>query len=139
MAQRDDCIFCKISAGTAPAVKIFEDEHTLAFMDIFPASKGHSLVISKAHYENLLEITPALLSAVALASQRLAQAIHSALEPDGMRVTQFNGAAAGQTVFHYHVHVRPIYQGQDARSHGHSQADPKELETIAAQIRAALH
>jgi histidine triad (HIT) family protein len=110
----------------------------MAFMDISPAADGHTLVVSREHFENILEIDAATLTAVTLATQRLAQAIYRALNPDGMRISQFNGTAAGQTVFHYHAHLVPIRLGQRVGSHGRGPADPDQLEQIAAAIRAAL-
>lgn len=107
-------------------------------MDVRPASPGHTLVISKTHTPNLLEIAEADLLAVTLAVQRVAQAIQKALAPDGMRVSQFNGAAAGQTVFHYHVHIIPTQEGQRVGAHGRDQVDAQQLEVLAAQIRAVL-
>ncbi|MCP5425945.1 MAG: HIT family protein [Gammaproteobacteria bacterium] len=138
MIQSDNCIFCKIVSGAIPAIKVYEDEQTLAFMDINPASDGHSLIISKDHYENLLEIEEGALTAVMLTTQRLARAIKKALKPDGMRVSQFNGAAAGQTVFHYHAHIVPYHQGDKLGSHGRGPGDPEVIKQIAAQIRDAL-
>lgn len=138
MSESSDCIFCKIARGEIPSVKVYEDEHTLTFMDVRPASPGHALVISKAHAANLLEIAEADLQAVTLTVQYVARAIQKALAPDGMRISQFNGAAAGQTVFHYHVHIIPMQEGQRTGSHGRNPADPEQLESLAAQIRAAL-
>ncbi|MCC5812771.1 MAG: HIT family protein [Ectothiorhodospiraceae bacterium] len=133
-----DCIFCKIVAGEIPAAIIFETDEVIAFMDAFPSSKGHALVIPRAHHPDVFEMPPSLLAICAQASQRLALASRKALQPDGMTVTQFNGAAAGQTVFHYHQHVTPRWEGQPRRSHGEHMADPEELKAIAAEIRAAL-
>ncbi|MCB1776743.1 MAG: HIT family protein [Candidatus Competibacteraceae bacterium] len=138
MSESSDCIFCKIARGEIPSVKVYEDEHTLTFMDVRPASPGHALVISKAHAANLLEMTEVDLQAVTLTVQRVARAVQKALAPDGIRISQFNGAAAGQTVFHYHVHVIPVQEGQHTGSHGRSSADPQQLALLAAQIRAAL-
>ena len=95
MKTKADCIFCKIVAGTAPSAKVYEDDHTLAFMDLMPVSRGHTLVIPKSHSENLFEIEAPLLAAVADTSHRLAPAIRQAFEPDGLRIFQLNGAAAG--------------------------------------------
>jgi histidine triad (HIT) family protein len=134
----NNCIFCRIVSGQAPAIKIYENEHILGFMDIYPASAGHALLISKQHYTDLMDIEPAALVAVAAGSQRVAHAIDQALQPDGFRITQFNRSAAGQTVFHYHVHVRPVYTGQDRASHGHGPGDAAEIERIAEKIRAML-
>ncbi len=132
------CIFCKIIRGEIPAVKVHEDALTLTFMDVRPASPGHTLVISKAHAPNLLEIAEADLLAVAATVQRVARAVQKALNPDGIRIGQFNGAAAGQTVLHYHVHIVPMQAGQKAGAHGREPADPEQLKALAAQIRAAL-
>ena len=132
------CLFCKIVRGEIPAVRVYEDDHTLAFMDVFPASEGHTLVIAKAHAPNLLEIAePDLLAAMAT-TQRVTRAVNQALAPDGFRINQFNGAAAGQSVLHYHVHIVPIREGQRAGAHGRDKADPAALEVVAARIRQAL-
>jgi histidine triad (HIT) family protein len=133
-----NCIFCKIVRGEAPAVRVYEDNQTVAFMDINPASEGHTLVVSRAHFENLLDIDTPTLTAVTLTSQRVARALDQVLQPDGMRVSQFNGAAAGQTVFHYHVHLIPMRQGQRVGAHGRSPAEPRALTAMAERIRSAL-
>ena len=138
MSESAQCIFCKIVRGEIPAVKVHEDERTLTFMDIQPASSGHALVIAKAHAPNLLEITEPDLVAVAVTVQRIARAVYKALTPDGMRIGQFNGAAAGQTVPHYHVHIVPMQEGQRAGAHGRTLAKTEELKALAAQIREAL-
>jgi histidine triad (HIT) family protein len=136
----DNNIFAKIIRGEIPAVKVYEDEAVLAFMDVFPQSKGHCLVISKtAKARNLLEIDGQALGDVMVTVQRLAKAVTTALNPDGVVITQFNGAPAGQTVFHLHVHIIPRYEGVALAGHGHgNMADMAELKTLAAQIAAAL-
>lgn len=136
----DNNIFAKIIRGEIPAVKVYEDNAVLAFMDVFPQSKGHCLVISKtAKARNLLEIDPQALVAVMETVQRLAKAVTAALNPDGVVITQFNGAPAGQTVFHLHFHIIPRYEGVALAGHGHgNMADMAELKTLAAQISAAL-
>lgn len=133
-----DCIFCRIATGHAPAEIVHEDDATVAFLDIRPSSPGHTLVICRAHHDNLYDVSAEALAAVAATSQRLARAIHGALQPDGLRVAQFNGAAAGQTVFHYHVHLVPVNQGQGRGIHGREAADPTALKDVGARIRAAL-
>ncbi|QQS54007.1 MAG: HIT family protein [Candidatus Competibacteraceae bacterium] len=138
MNPSESCIFCKIIRGVIPAIKVCEDEHTLTFMDIQPASPGHALVISKTHAANLLEIAESDLLAVTRTTQRIARAVHKALAPDGLRISQFNGAAAGQTVPHYHVHIVPMREGQRAGAHGRAPGDPGELKALAARIREAL-
>ena len=138
MSESASCIFCKIIRGEIPAVTIHEDAQTLTFMDVRPASPGHTLVISRAHTPNLLEIAEIDLLAVASTVQRVARAVQKALSPDGIRIGQFNGAAAGQTVLHYHVHIVPMREGQKAGAHGREPANSEQLKALAAQIRAAL-
>lgn len=138
MSDADSCVFCQIVRGALPATQVYEDERTLAFMDIQPVSPGHTLVISKAHAANLLELAEPDLLAVAATTQRIARAITQALAPDGLRIAQLNGAAAGQTVFHYHVHLIPAREGQRLTTHGRERAKPQELAALAAQIQAAL-
>ena len=132
------CIFCKIVRGEIPAFKVHEDAQTLTFMDVRPASPGHTLVIAKAHAPTLLDVAEPDLLAVAVTVQRVARAVNAALAPDGFRISQFNGAAAGQTVPHYHVHIVPMQAGQKAGAHGREPGNPQQLKALAAQIRAAL-
>lgn len=135
----DANIFAKIVRGEIPSARIFEDDDVLAFMDAFPQSKGHCLVISKtSEARNLLEVEADVLVKVMAAVQRLTRAARKALNPDGVVVTQFNGAPAGQTIFHLHVHVIPRFEGEALGRHGGGMADPAELQALAAQIRAAL-
>jgi histidine triad (HIT) family protein len=138
MTEATDCVFCKIVQGKIPSVKVAEDAQTLIFMDIQPASPGHTLVIPKTHAANLMEITEADLFAVTKTVQRVARAIRSALAPDGIRIVQTNGAAAGQTVLHYHVHLIPMQEGQRIGTHGRAPANSEELKALAERIRDAL-
>jgi len=138
MHAKPDCIFCRIVAGRAPAAKVYEDEHALAFLDLFPVAEGHLLVIPKAHYESLFESDEVTLPAVHLAARRVALAMRRALRPDGLMVYQLNGAAAGQTVFHYHAHLVPRTAGSELSLHGRKKADAAELDATAARIAAAL-
>lgn len=135
-----DNIFAKIIRGEIPSVKVFEDEKVLAFMDVFPQSRGHALVISKvSQARNLLEVEPDVLADLIAATQRLAKATATALKPDGVVVTQFNGAPAGQTIFHLHFHVIPRYEGEALGRHGEGgMADVGELKALADKISAAL-
>lgn len=134
-----DNIFAKIVRGEIPSVKVFEDDEVLAFMDAFPQSKGHLLVISKtSKARNVLEAEPKTLGRLIGAVQKAARAVTAALEPDGVVVTQFNGAPAGQTVFHLHFHVIPRYEGETLGRHGGGMADIEELKALAAKISAAL-
>ena len=105
-----DCIFCKIVAGELPAQRVHEDEHTIAFMDINPGTRGHTLVIPRRHVRNLLEIEPEDLSATVLTAQKIAQRISDRLGADGVNLINSCGAAAWQTVFHFHIHVIPRYR-----------------------------
>jgi histidine triad (HIT) family protein len=133
-------IFAKIIRGEMPAIKVYEDAQVLAFLDVFPQSPGHCLVISKtAQARNLFDIAPSDLTAITLAVQKVAKAVRDALKPDGVVITQFNGAPAGQTVFHLHVHIIPRYDGIALAGHGHGQmADMNELKATASKIAAAL-
>jgi histidine triad (HIT) family protein len=132
------CIFCRIVAKQAPAHVVFEDATTLAFMDIFPVADGHVLVIPKAHAGNLLETPPADLAAVISRSRQIARAIREVLAPDGIGVFQLNGAAAGQTVFHYHMHLIPRKQGDSLQVHSRTPGDPVRLADVAARLARAL-
>ncbi len=136
----DGNIFAKIIAGELPCVKVWEDEKTLCFMDIFPQSEGHCLVIPKtAKATNLLAADAETLAETILATQKIAAAVVASLKPDGVRIAQFNGAPAGQTVFHLHFHVVPAYEGANERPHASgAQADPQALAAIAEKIKAAL-
>lgn len=138
MSAKPDCIFCAIVAGRAPAARIAESAHALAFLDLFPAAEGHALVIPKVHYENLFESDEETLPDVHLLARRVALAMRRALAPDGMMVFQLNGAAAGQTVFHYHAHLLPRTAGSELRIHGRKKADESRLSELAARIAAAL-
>ena len=134
------CIFCAIASGAAPARIVHDDERTLAFMDLFPITRGHALVIPKAHSESLLDADPDDAAAVMRTAQRVAQAAMAAYEPDELNLLQTNGAAAMQTVFHLHVHVLPRYVGDGfhvelARHTG----EDAELDETAALLRQALH
>ena len=131
-------IFAKILRGEIPAHKVYEDELALVMMDIFPQSRGHVLVIPKAQSRNLLDADPASLSAVIPLVQKIAKAVKQATGADGIRVAQFNEAPAGQTVFHLHFHIIPVYEGMALGAHGGGKADDAELAALAKDIAAAL-
>jgi histidine triad (HIT) family protein len=133
-----DCIFCEIEASRAPAHRVCEDERTLVFMDKFPVADGHTLIIPRRHATNIFETEEEDLRAVVSQSLRVAHAIREVLAPDGLSVFQLNGAAAGQTVFHYHMHLIPRMQGDSLRIHGRRPGDANRLEEIAAQLGRAL-
>lgn len=133
-----DNIFGKIIRGEIPAHKVYEDEQVLAMMDLFPQSRGHLLVIPKAPSRNMLDADPATLSAAIPTVQRLARAVQKALRPDGIRMVQFNEAPAGQSVFHLHFHLIPVYEGIPIGRHGEGKADDAELAEQAKAIAAEL-
>ena len=139
-AYDPDNIFAKILRGEIPSVKVWEDDRILAFMDVFPQSEGHVLVISKTSTaQNLLEIAPDDLAAVTAAVQRTARAVNKALSPEGFSIMQFNGEAGGQTVFHLHFHIIPRWSDRPMKGHGHApMADTDALKALAAKIAAAL-
>ena len=135
-----DNIFAKILRGEIPAVRVWEDDHVLAFMDVFPQSEGHVLIISKTSTaQTLLEIEPDALARVTAAVQRTARAVEKALQPDGFKIMQFNGEAGGQTVFHLHFHIIPRWSDRPMKGHGHApMADAAVLRALADRIAAAL-
>ena len=129
-------IFARIVRGEAPAAKVFEDADTLAFMDVFPQGRGHVLVIHKrSAARNLMDVEPEALNAVIATTQRVARAVRAAFKPYGVFVAQFNGAAAGQTIFHLHFHVIPRWDGAPLGRHaGGKMADIGELKIQAEAI-----
>ncbi len=133
-------IFAKILRGEAPSARVFEDDHVLSFMDVFPQARGHTLVIPKHSVaRNLLDEEPQVLAGVILGVQRVTRAVRAALNPDGIVVTQFNGATAGQTVYHLHFHIIPRWDGVALGRHGAGgMADPAELTALAQQIAAKI-
>ena len=135
-----DNIFARILRGDMPSAKVWEDEHVLAFMDVFPQSEGHVLIIAKASQaRNLLDVEPEVLARLTAALQRTARAVEKALRPDGLSVMQFNGAAGGQTVFHLHFHIVPRWEDRTMKGHGHApMADAAVLKALAERIAAEL-
>lgn len=133
------CVFCRIVAREIPATVVHEDEHTLAFMDLGQVNPGHVLVAVKAHAENLYALTDGQAGAVLCSAARVARAIRDAFGPQGLSVYQANGKAAGQTVFHYHVHLVPRYEGDGMALTWPVKNPPREqLEEAAAKIRASM-
>ena len=133
-----DNIFAQILRGDMPCVKVFEDAHTLSIMDVFPQASGHVLVVPKEPVINMLEMSDEALQASIKTVKKIANAVKKALTPDGIIITQFNGAPAGQTIFHVHFHIIPRTDGDVLGAHGGGMADMKVLEEQATQIRAAL-
>ncbi|HWA01874.1 MAG TPA: HIT family protein [Caulobacterales bacterium] len=136
----EDNLFAKILRGEIPAVKVLEDDVALAFMDLFPQAKGHTLIVPKdVKARNFLDLPRERVGPFMERVQRVAIAVERALKPDGVVVTQFSGAPAGQTIFHVHFHVIPRYDGVPLAGHGHSKrADVAELDQVAREIAAAL-
>lgn len=137
MSDRDpDCLFCKIAAGEIPATLVREDERTIAFMDINPATRGHALVVPRRHVANLLEIDAEDLAAVTAAAQRLARGVVRRLDADGVNLLNCCGAPAWQTVFHFHIHVIPRYEGDPLRLPWHpTPGDAAEIAAAAEALR----
>ena len=133
-----DNVFARILRGELPAAKVYEDAQVLSFMDAMPQSDGHTLVIPKIQARNLFDIAPAALAELIKATQYVAKGVQLALQPDGMRLIQFNEAAAGQTVFHIHFHIVPCYAGKEIHGHSRDWADKALLAQQAEKIRAAL-
>ena len=138
MGYDSDNIFAKILRGEAPCHKLHEDGESLAFLNIMPESKGHTLVIPKYPAVDIFELDDAPLEAMARTAKRMALALREAFKPDGMFVYQLNGEAAGQSVFHIHTHVVPRYQGVALRSHEAGMEADEVLREQAELIRTAL-
>ncbi|HEY5431237.1 MAG TPA: HIT domain-containing protein [Solirubrobacteraceae bacterium] len=137
MSDRDpDCLFCRIIAGELPSQRVDEDERTVAFMDVNPATRGHALVVPRRHAANLLEIAADDLAATATAAQRLARRAVERLDADGVNLINSCGAAAWQTVFHFHIHVIPRYADDPLKlPWTPAPADPEELAATAGALR----
>ena len=131
-----ECIFCKIVAGDLPSQKIDEDERTVAFMDISPATRGHLLVVPREHARNVLEVSPEDLSATMATARRMAQRVSERLGSAGVNLLNCCGSAAWQTVFHFHVHVIPRYEDDPLRLPWiPAEGDPAEIESAARELR----
>ncbi len=131
-------IFAKILRGEIPCHKVYEDEATIAFMDVMPQADGHTLVVPKAASRNLLDADPETFDSLMRAVQKVAAAAKAAFAAEGILIKQFNEPAAGQTVFHLHVHILPRHAGVELRPHTGKMADPALLARHAEMIRAAL-
>lgn len=132
-------IFARILRGEMPSVKVYEDEHILSFLDVFPQSEGHTLVVPKTAARNFLDFPAEELGVYMSHVQNITKAVEEALKPDGIRIMQFNGSDAGQTVFHLHFHILPMWQGKRLGAHaGGDPAATEVLEPVAEKIRGAL-
>jgi len=135
----EDCIFCRIAGGEIPSSTIYEDDDFRVILDLSPATKGHALILPKEHYRDLCELDTEIAAKVLPLAGKLGQAMKRALGCDGFNVVQNNGAQAGQTVFHFHVHMIPRYQGEDRIvSWTPGESDQEELRQTAANIQAEL-
>ena len=130
----DECIFCQIIAEKAPCYAVHETRYTKTFLDIFPAAPGHCLIVTKDHYRDIFEATPEAIGMVGHVSTLIAHTVRDELKCDGVGVFQLNGAAAGQTVFHYHMHVIPRHAGEELTIHSRVPGAPGELEAMAARL-----
>ncbi len=139
MPYDEDNIFAKILRGELPAFTVYETDHCLAFLDVMPQSNGHTLVLPKQPAENLFELSDESATHLIVAVKAIADAIHRVFAPDGIRLMQLNGEAAGQTVFHMHMHIMPCYENTAPVAHARTMADSAMLEEQAARIRAALN
>ncbi|MFC5508412.1 MULTISPECIES: HIT family protein [Hyphomicrobiales] len=137
-AYDTDNVFARILRGELPSHTVYEDEATVAIMDIMPRADGHVLVLPKAACRNVLDAPSEALQAVALTTQRMARAVKAAFAADGVTIQQFNEAAGGQVVFHLHVHVMPRHDGVALRPHTGAMADAEVLKANAEKIRSAL-
>ncbi|MDK9722840.1 MAG: HIT family protein [Rhodospirillales bacterium] len=134
-----DCIFCKIVGGEIPCFKVYEDQHTLAFMDINPVNPGHCLVVPKSHYPNLFETDDQELARTMATVRKVARAVQKALNPYGMNLLQANGPGAAQSVFHLHIHIIPRERDDDLRMNwGLKSGNKEEIAAIAEKIKEAL-
>ncbi len=132
-------IFAQIIRGDAPCYRLYEDDDVLAFLDLFPQSFGHALVIPKRSAAcNILDVDSEALCKVMAVVQKLTRVIVDELQPDGVQIAQFNGAPAGQTVFHIHVHIVPRYAGEGLGVHAAGKAEPAELEKLQARLVEAI-
>ena len=135
MAADPDCIFCKIVAGELPATVVESDEHTLSFMDLSPATRGHVLVIPREHHQDLWTIDPEALTACARQAQRIAQRQRDVLGADGVNLVNSCAAPAWQTVFHFHIHVIPRYEGDPLRLPWTPEpGDPDEIRAAGEEL-----
>jgi histidine triad (HIT) family protein len=135
----ENCIFCKIVSKEAPASLVYEDDKVLAFMDIRPVNVGHTLVIPKQHYVDIYDAPAEIIAAVYKVTKKLSFVVKSVTNADGISIVQQNGKAAGQDIFHLHVHVIPRFEGQkNLRFSELSLANRESLEEVAEKIRAKL-
>lgn len=133
--MKDHCIFCKIAGGEIPSSTIYEDADFRVIMDLNPASKGHCLILPKEHCADIYEMSEETASKLFVLAAKVAKALKKTLNPDGLNVVQNNGEIAGQTVFHFHLHLIPRYEGDDVKvGWTPHESDPEVLKELSAQI-----
>jgi len=138
MAYDPNNVFAKILRGEIPAIKVYEDAKTLAFMDVMPQSDGHTLVIPKEPAEDIFALSPEGAAALIATTQKVAKAVKKGLNAPGIQITQLNGPTAGQSVFHVHFHIMPRSAGADFRLHARDMENFDKLKAFAEKIKAAL-
>lgn len=134
----ENCIFCKIANGEIPAATLYEDENFRVILDLGPASKGHALILPKSHAANIYEMPDELAGKAMILAKKMAGALTKALNCDGFNIVQNNGECAGQTVFHFHMHLIPRYLNdgnQDKLTWNHAEFTSEEIEEIATELR----
>lgn len=139
MSASRDCIFCKIIAGEIPSFRLYDDDATFAFMDINPANDGHALVVPKDHAKDVYAISDDSIAHTVITAKKIAGAVEKALSPGGVNLVQCNGPAAGQSVFHFHMHVLPRREGDDLKLNwGLQPGDMDVIGKLAEKIKANL-
>ena len=139
MTADADCLFCKIIAGEIPCFKLYENDETLAFMDINPANEGHALVIPKEHSRDVYTVSDTAITATVKTAKKIAAAVDKTLNPDGLNLLQCNGPAAAQSVFHFHMHVLPRREGDELKLNwGLKPGDMDAIGALAERIRGNL-
>ena len=139
----DDCVFCKIVSREIDSAKVFENENVLVFLDANPVTKGHSLVIPKQHFENIFDIEENMLQKIMVVAKHISVKIKNSLSADGIRISQSNGTAAGQAIFHFHLHIIPRYKNDgismNETTNAHPpKADVEKLKSIAEEIKSKI-
>lgn len=132
----DECVFCQIIADQETSYPVYETRSTRTFLDVFPGAPGHCLIVTKDHYRDIFEAPPEDIALIGHVSTLIAHTLKQELDCDAVAIFQLNGAAAGQTVFHYHMHVVPRNHGQELQLHSRESADPAELQAMADRLRA---
>ena len=134
----EECLFCKIVKGELPSSKLYEDEDTLAFLDLFPVKKGHSLVISKEHYENIFDVPAESLSKISSVMKNVADAVKKGVNADGISIAQSNGKDAGQVIPHIHFHVMPRFKDDGLKLWPQGKYEEGEMDKFKEDISKFL-